>query len=77
MCIRDRSTTVPFETGEEPVRAAMLRLTQPFNLSGHPAITVPITPSSEGLPIGLQLVGRQTGRLLDLAALVERLVAVR
>ena len=42
---------------EEPVRSAMLRLTQPFNLTGHPAITLPITPSSGGLPIGLQLVG--------------------
>jgi aspartyl-tRNA(Asn)/glutamyl-tRNA(Gln) amidotransferase subunit A len=71
------AATVPFETGEEPVRAAMLRLTQPFNLSGHPAITLPIARSSEGLPIGLQLVGRQTGRLLDLAASVERVVAVR
>jgi aspartyl-tRNA(Asn)/glutamyl-tRNA(Gln) amidotransferase subunit A len=71
------AATVPMETGEEPVRPAMLRLTQPFNLSGHPAITLPIAPSSEGLPIGLQLVGRHTGRLLDLAALVERVVAVR
>jgi amidase len=31
-------------------------LVRPFNVSGHPAITLPIT--AEGLPAGLQLVGR-------------------
>lgn len=42
----------------------------PFNLSGHPAVTVPLTVSSEGLPIGMQVVGaRWTDmRLLSLAA---------
>jgi aspartyl-tRNA(Asn)/glutamyl-tRNA(Gln) amidotransferase subunit A len=29
----------------------------PFNLTQQPAITVPCELSSEGLPIGLQLVG--------------------
>ena len=31
--------------------------TSPFNLTGHPAASVPIGRSSEGIPIGLQLVG--------------------
>ncbi|HEY0248504.1 MAG TPA: amidase family protein [Gryllotalpicola sp.] len=30
----------------------------PFNLTGNPAITVPCGLSSEGLPIGVQIVGR-------------------
>jgi aspartyl-tRNA(Asn)/glutamyl-tRNA(Gln) amidotransferase subunit A len=30
----------------------------PFNQTGHPAISVPCGFSAEGLPIGLQLVGR-------------------
>jgi aspartyl-tRNA(Asn)/glutamyl-tRNA(Gln) amidotransferase subunit A len=57
----------------EPVRAAMLRLTQPFNLTGHPALAVPAGMSRSGLPIGMQLVGRsrQTARLLAVAAAVE------
>jgi len=57
-----------------PVRSAMLRQTQPFNLSGHPAISLPI--ASSGLPVGLQLVGElnQTARLLDLAAACEKIV---
>ncbi|MFB3884165.1 MAG: amidase [Thermodesulfobacteriota bacterium] len=32
--------------------------TRPFNLNGFPAITVPCGYSKEGLPVGLQLVGR-------------------
>jgi aspartyl-tRNA(Asn)/glutamyl-tRNA(Gln) amidotransferase subunit A len=54
------------------VRAAMLRLTQLFNVTGHPAISLPI--SSDGLPVGLQLVGRrdETERLLSSALVCER-----
>ena len=47
---------VTMDNGETiPVRAAMLRLTQLFNLTGHPAISLPI--ASTGLPIAMQLVG--------------------
>lgn len=58
----------------EPVRAAMLRLTQLFNMTGHPAIALPGGLASDGLPRGLQLVGRcgATERLLAVAAAVER-----
>jgi aspartyl-tRNA(Asn)/glutamyl-tRNA(Gln) amidotransferase subunit A len=54
-----------------PLRAAMLRHTQPFNMTGHPAITLPIPTG--GLPVGLQLVGPigSTDRLLDIAAALE------
>ena len=36
----------------------MLANTAPFDMSGHPAISVPCGKTSEGLPIGLMLVGR-------------------
>ncbi len=54
------------------VRAAMLRLTQLFNMTGHPAISIPIPTS--GLPVGLQLVGRRdkTEELLAVAMTCER-----
>jgi aspartyl-tRNA(Asn)/glutamyl-tRNA(Gln) amidotransferase subunit A len=42
----------------ENVRSALLRLTRPGNLSGLPAISVPCGFSDEGLPTGLQLMGR-------------------
>jgi aspartyl-tRNA(Asn)/glutamyl-tRNA(Gln) amidotransferase subunit A len=57
------------------VRAAMLRLTQLFNITGHPAISLPIP--SKGLPVGLQLVGRRdrTEAMLSIAATCERVLA--
>jgi aspartyl-tRNA(Asn)/glutamyl-tRNA(Gln) amidotransferase subunit A len=65
--------TVAIEGVAEPVRALMLRLTQPFNLSGHPAIVLPCaTPGS--MPVGLQLVGPRSVSLLDVAAGVEALL---
>jgi aspartyl-tRNA(Asn)/glutamyl-tRNA(Gln) amidotransferase subunit A len=45
----------------EPVRNLMLRCTQPFSLTGHPAITVPCGVGSAGMPCGLQLIGRRDG----------------
>jgi aspartyl-tRNA(Asn)/glutamyl-tRNA(Gln) amidotransferase subunit A len=58
---------------QEPVRALMLRLTQLFNVTGHPAISIPCGVTSEELPVGLQLVGHhnQTERLLSAARIVE------
>lgn len=59
---------------QEPVRNVMLRLTQLFNLTGHPAVSIPMGAGRTGLPTGLQIVGRhrQTDTLLDIAASVER-----
>jgi aspartyl-tRNA(Asn)/glutamyl-tRNA(Gln) amidotransferase subunit A len=56
-----------------PVRATMLKLTQLFNMTGHPAIAIPAGKGSDGLPRGLQLVGNrgETWRLLEIAAAVE------
>ena len=44
--------------GPADVRAALIRFTRPFNLSGHPACAVPCGFTDGGLPIGMQLVGR-------------------
>jgi aspartyl-tRNA(Asn)/glutamyl-tRNA(Gln) amidotransferase subunit A len=62
----------PESGGEQTsVRAATLQQTQPFNMTGHPAISLPI--ESRGLPVGLQLVARRnaTDRLLAIAAACE------
>jgi aspartyl-tRNA(Asn)/glutamyl-tRNA(Gln) amidotransferase subunit A len=60
------------EGQEVPVRSAMLRLTQLFNITGHPAISLPVP--TRGLPVGLQLVGRhdQTAALLATARACEQ-----
>ena len=45
--------------GEQlPLRAALLGMNRPANFTGHPAISVPCGFTREGLPIGLQLIGR-------------------
>src|SRR5687768_3604420 len=61
---------------EEPVRNITLRLTQLFNITGHPAITIPCGATTDGLPIGAQLAGgrNRTGDLLAVAAAVESLL---
>jgi aspartyl-tRNA(Asn)/glutamyl-tRNA(Gln) amidotransferase subunit A len=61
-----------------PVRAVMLRLTQLFNITGHPAISIPAGHARDGFPIGLQLVGRrgETAALLDVALAVEAQIGV-
>ena len=65
--------TVRLGASDEPVRSAMLRLTQLFNITGHPAITIPCGRSAAGLPIGAQLVGRrgETAALLGVARALE------
>jgi aspartyl-tRNA(Asn)/glutamyl-tRNA(Gln) amidotransferase subunit A len=66
------AATMPVKGGNEAVRTLMLRCTQPFNISGHPAISLPCGKTPIGLPIGVQLVGHK-GRT---AALVQAALAV-
>ncbi|HEY8415063.1 MAG TPA: amidase family protein, partial [Thermaerobacter sp.] len=37
---------------------AMIRLTAPFNVTGQPALSVPVGVGASGLPLGMQIVGR-------------------
>jgi aspartyl-tRNA(Asn)/glutamyl-tRNA(Gln) amidotransferase subunit A len=72
------ATSVRIGAIDEPVRNLMLRLTQLFNLTGHPALTLPCGRTIEGLPVGAQLVGSRiagTAALLDVAAGIERMQA--
>jgi amidase len=48
----------------------------PFNLSGHPAVVIPIGQTANGLPIGMQIVGKrwQEMELLAIAQEIDRVV---
>jgi aspartyl-tRNA(Asn)/glutamyl-tRNA(Gln) amidotransferase subunit A len=64
----------PGEIGGRPINPFLgWLLTFPFNLTGQPAISVPCGFSRDGLPIGLQIVGRvrADGALLRAAAAYE------
>jgi len=55
------------------LRSNLFPYTLPFNITGHPAMTVPCGFGADGLPIGLQIVGRlhDEPTVLRIAALYE------
>jgi aspartyl-tRNA(Asn)/glutamyl-tRNA(Gln) amidotransferase subunit A len=56
------------------VRRAWYPYTMPFNLSGHPAISLPAGFHSDGLPVAIQLIARhgEDALLLKVSAAFER-----
>jgi aspartyl-tRNA(Asn)/glutamyl-tRNA(Gln) amidotransferase subunit A len=67
------AASVDVDGHKEPVRAVMLKLTQLFNITGHPALAMPAGHAADGFPVGVQFVGRhhQTEDLLSVAAAAE------
>ncbi|MFH8348999.1 amidase [Streptomyces sp. NPDC018045] len=57
----------------EPVSDAYVRLSAPANLTGFPALSLPVGFDDQGLPIGMQLIGRPLAEstLLHLAHAYE------
>jgi aspartyl-tRNA(Asn)/glutamyl-tRNA(Gln) amidotransferase subunit A len=53
----------------DSVREPLARFTRPFNLSGQPVVSIPAP--SDGLPVGIQVVGRTNAGALAAAAWLE------
>jgi amidase len=58
-----------------PYWVANLSYTSFFNLTGNPVVVLPLTHSVEGLPIGVQVVGKRW-RDMELLATAEKLTGV-
>ena len=70
------SAFVTIEDGKEAVGNALTRFTSFFNMTGHPAISIPCGATGTRLPMGIQLVGRyfEEKTLLRAARGLERLL---
>jgi len=67
----------PIYIDEQPVDyyVANVSFTTVFNLTGSPAVTIPIGSTEEGLPLCIQVVGRRW-RDMELLSVAERLAEV-
>jgi aspartyl-tRNA(Asn)/glutamyl-tRNA(Gln) amidotransferase subunit A len=50
---------MPMEIDGQQVKPMRVLYTYPFNVSGHPAVSIPCGFDADGLPVGLQIVGRR------------------
>jgi amidase len=57
---------------EETYWTVGLAYTTPCNLTGHPVVTCPLGLASDGLPVGVQAIGRRWGDM-EVLGFVERL----
>jgi Asp-tRNA(Asn)/Glu-tRNA(Gln) amidotransferase A subunit family amidase len=74
-----RPDVMPHGESDITLTSALMRFAFLANLTGHPALSVPCGHDGDGLPVGLQLMGRpwEEHRLLTWAGAVEAAVERR
>jgi amidase len=68
-------TETPIDVdGEAVTYWRVIGHTAPFNFTGHPVVVVPVGKDEDGLPIGVQVVGKRwdEARLLSVASVVAQ-----
>lgn len=72
---RRTGAAIEVDGREVPYMLATVGYTAVFNLTGNPVVTLPVTQSSQGLPIGVQVVGSrwQDTHLLNVAQAVAEM----
>jgi len=63
MIEKETGKTGVIVNGKNMTPSGWLPFTYPFNMSGHPAASIPCDWSSDGLPIGMQIVGKRFDEL--------------
>ncbi len=73
---RDNSKPIEVDGVKFPYLLACGAYTMPLNLTGNPVVVIPIGQSKEGLPIGVQIVGKrwQDMSLLSIATKINQVV---
>lgn len=75
---RPKGAAIEIERRKVPYFLANAAYTMLFNLTGHPVIVIPIGQTKNGLPIGMQIVGKrwQEMELLAIAKEIDRVAGV-
>ncbi len=68
-------TPIDVDGSKVPYFIAGTAYTCPFNLTGNPSVVVPLTRSKDGLPIGVQLVGKRWSEP-ELLALAQKVALI-
>jgi amidase len=69
---RAKGEAVDVDNRKVPYMMASGAYTVPFNLTGHPVVVIPIGQTRDGLPIGMQIVGKRW-REMELLAIAQEI----
>ena len=72
---RPKGAAIEIEGRKVPYFLANGAYTMLFNLTGHPVVVIPIGQTENGLPIGIQIIGKrwQERELLAIAEKIARI----